>query len=173
VRANILKILPNLRRFAFALTGDKHDADDLVQTTVERILIKNPPAGAALLPWAIRVCKNSWIDEIRRRKVRIATEIGVVEHDLSGDDGEQIAMSKITLQQVNSAMDALPDNQRVALSMRSVSELSYVEISEALNIPIGTVMSRISRARRALAISFGTSKLNMQGLLRESKNDLH
>lgn len=174
MRTKILEILPNLRRFAFALTGNKHDADDIVQATVERILTKNPPQGLHLLPWAIRVCKNIWIDESRRRKVRFASDLSAVEQGIAGDNGEQIALSKITLGQVNSAMEALPENQRSALAMRSVGGLSYLEISEVLDIPIGTVMSRISRARKSLAITFGSTKPNnfpqTQG---GSKNDLH
>lgn len=174
MRTKILEILPNLRRFAFALTGNEHDADDIVQATVERILTKNPPEGLHLLPWAIRVCKNIWIDEIRRRKVRFANDLSTVEQSVAGDNGEQIALSIITLGQVNSAMDALPENQRSALAMRSVGGLSYLEISEVLDIPIGTVMSRISRARKSLAITFGSTKPNnlpqTQG---GSKNDLH
>jgi len=174
LRAKILEILPNLRRFAFALTGNVDDADDIVQSTVERLLLKEPPVDCHLIQWAIRVCQNVWIDEIRQRKVRFATDISHLEQDLAGDDGEKIALSRLTLEQVNRAMDRLPPKQRIVLAMRSAGGLSYIEIAEALDIPVGTVMSRIARARHSLLKTFDSTKASYPvQKLGGQKNELH
>ena len=146
----ILELLPNLRRVAFALTGDVHDADDLVQSTVERVLVKSPPADVPLIKWVLRVCHNLWIDEIRKRKVRVASDIDNMTYEISHVDGEQVALGRIALEQVNTAMKRLPEAQQTTLALATFSGLSYLEISDILDVPVGTVMSRIARARTAL-----------------------
>jgi len=160
VRDKILEILPILRRFAFALTGNIHDADDLVQSTIERVLVKGAPHREHILKWSIKVCRNIWIDETRKRKVRVALDIDNLSKDLVGDDGEGLALNRINLAEVNTAMELLPEQQRSALSMVSLGGLSYAEIAEILDVPLGTVMSRIARARKNLAKHFDSTKIN-------------
>ena len=157
MREKILHILPSLRRFSFALTGNQHDADDLLQSTVERLLKNNSPNDVDLKRWAFRVCRNHWIDEIRKRKIRVADNIDDISYSASGSDGEKVALSRITLEQINQAMNLLPENQRSTLSMVSAGGLTYAEVSEALDIPIGTVMSRVSRARKTLIQQFSAT----------------
>lgn len=151
LRQDIIEALPRLRRFAYSLTGARHDADDLLQATVERLLERGVPKDASVLKWAFRVCRNIWIDEIRSRRVRSnAAASGKVGGE-SEVDGERIVMDRVTFAQVNKAMATLPPDQRAALSLVAIEGLSYAEAAEVLDTPIGTIMSRIARARRALS----------------------
>jgi len=154
LRTELTRVLPDIRRFAYSLTGARADADDLLQATVERILDKGVPEDADMRKWSYRVAKNIWIDEIRSRRVRTrAVSEGKI--DLNDRlDGERVALGSISLAEVNRAMDGLPDDQRAALALVAVEGLSYADAAEALDVPIGTVMSRISRARTALADIF-------------------
>lgn len=153
LRQGIVELLPRLRRFAYALTGARADADDLLQATVERLLVKGAPDDVDLRKWAFRVCKNIWIDEIRARNVRTQA---AVSGKIGGEervDGEKAVMDKIAFSEVNEAMSKLPDEQRAALSLVALEAFSYAEAADALGAPIGTIMSRIARARKALAQS--------------------
>lgn len=153
LRQGIVDLLPRLRRFAYALTGARADADDLLQASVERLLKKGAPDDADLSKWAFRVCKNIWIDEIRARKVRVQAAVSGKVGGEEVIDGEHIMMSKMAFLEVNEAMGKLPDEQRAALSLVALEGFSYADAAEALDAPIGTVMSRIARARKALAQS--------------------
>ncbi len=151
LREEIVVRLPKLRRFSYALTGAAHAADDLMQSTVERLLSKGVPEDADLTRWMFRVCKNIWIDEIRAQRVR-GPQTDPEELDkVARFDGERAALSRIALNQVNAAMDQLPDDQRTVLSLIAMEGYSYKDAAEILEIPIGTVMSRLARARRAVA----------------------
>lgn len=142
-------LIPVIRRFAFSLTGSDHDADDLLQNTLERILQKGVPEDADLMKWSFRVCRNLWIDEYRSRKVRqAATENPELQE--TAVDGTRTIADRITLEQVQRAMNQLPEDQRSILSLVVSEGLSYKEVSQTLDIPIGTVMSRLSRARQSM-----------------------
>nr|WP_228640183.1 RNA polymerase sigma factor [Kangiella geojedonensis] len=143
------ELIPAIRRFAFSLTGSDHDADDLMQNTLERILDKGVPDDVHLTKWAFRVCRNLWIDEYRSRKVRQdATQKPELQE--SAVDGDKIITNQITIAQVQRAMNQMPEELRSILSLVVVEGLSYKEVASTLDIPIGTVMSRISRARVAM-----------------------
>jgi len=150
MQEQLVTLLPAVRRFAYSLTGSVHDADDLLQNTVERVLSREPPDDVDLLKWMFRVCRNLWIDEYRSRKVRnnAAQDPGLQAQQIF--DGEKAIYQQITLNQVDAAMQQLPDEQRTIISLVAVEGLSYSEVAAALEIPIGTVMSRLSRARAAL-----------------------
>ena len=105
-------LLPALRRFAYSLTGNMADADDLLQSTVVKLLDSPPAADVPLLQWSFRVCRNLWIDDYRAKKVRQHTALDEAA-ELSGEDGEQVAINEITLTEVNRAMNNLPGEQRV------------------------------------------------------------
>ncbi|NND83410.1 MAG: RNA polymerase sigma factor [Gammaproteobacteria bacterium] len=157
MRKKILEILPDLRRFAFALTGTQHDADDLLQSTIERVLDKGVPAGVELPRWAFRVCRNLWIDETRKRRVRLTEDLDDLQdisHATDVNESEEQAFHRITLDQINDAMNLLPEAQRSTLSMLVLGGMAYADIAETLEIPVGTVMSRVARARRTLADQF-------------------
>ncbi len=145
------QLIPTLRRFAFSLTGTMADADDLVQATIERLLEKGTPDDVHLTKWMFRVCRNVWIDEYRARKVRQdATQKPELQQN-QVIDGASDMHNQVNLAQVNKAMDKLPEDQRSVLAMVAIEGMSYKEVANILEIPIGTVMSRLSRARTSLS----------------------
>ncbi|WP_373188116.1 RNA polymerase sigma factor [Halopseudomonas sp.] len=145
------QLIPGLRRFAYSLTGTVADADDLLQSTVEKLLLRAPPEEVELNRWAFRLCRNLWIDECRSRKVRYEAAQRPELTDGQWVDGERATVSQIQLEQVNAAMARLPDGQREIIAMVAVQGMSYLEVSEILEVPKGTVMSRLARARAALS----------------------
>ena len=151
MKAELLALLPALRRFAWSLSNSMHDADDLLQNTVERLLTRPPPADANLSKWAFTVCRNLWIDECRSRRVRSAVSWDPDLHDILTVEGEKTMQLQIEVAQANAALRKLPEEQHLVLSMVAVQGLSYREVAEALDIPLGTVMSRLARARARLA----------------------
>lgn len=151
----MLAALPRLRRFAWSLTGNPHDADDLLQTTVERVLERSVPADADVTKWMFKVCRNLWIDEVRSRDVRQrAAQAPEIAEAPASASGEAQAIGELSLREVNAAMDALPEDQRAVVVLVAVEGLTYREAAEVLEMPIGTVMSRLSRARAVLAKQF-------------------
>lgn len=151
LKKEIVAALPGLRRFAYALAGSRADADDLLQATVVRLLERGAPDGADLEKWAFRVCKNIWIDDRRARSVRIqAAASGKLDGE-AAHDGERAAIGKLALGEAERALAALPSEQRAALALVAVEGLSYAEAAAALEVPVGTIMSRIARARAALS----------------------
>lgn len=146
----LIPLVPLIRRFAYSLTGTVADADDLLQSTLERLLSRPMPADVALTQWALRVCKNLWIDEYRARRVR---QLAAQSPELSDPqlvDGERAVHSQIALDEVQAAMAELPDEQRAILALVAVQGQSYREVADTLGIPMGTVMSRLARARSAI-----------------------
>lgn len=153
--------IPALRRFAYSLTGNPDDADDLVQSTCERILAKGIPEGVETLKWAFKVCRNLWIDEFRSQKVRQASSVQAELADEQIFDGQTQIYADITLDEVNRAMNSLNDDQRAILAQVAIQGLSYAEIAESLGVPVGTVMSRLARARAKLADQWNKPKLRL------------
>ena len=150
-RQELLDVLPNLRRFAMSLSGNLADADDLLQSAVERLLTRGLPQEAPVLPYALTICRNLWVDEIRSRRTR---EVAKSEPALAFEefsDGERTAIGELSLREAQAAIGALPEEQRAVLELVSVEGCSYKEAASILDIPIGTVMSRLARARAALA----------------------
>jgi RNA polymerase sigma factor (sigma-70 family) len=150
MKEELTQLLPALRRFAYSLTGARADADDLLQNTIERLLSREMPENVELIKWAFRVCRNIWIDDYRARKIRHnAAQLPELEEPT--EDGANRIYNEITLKQVNTAMEKLPDDQRSILALIAMQGMSYKEVAETLGIPIGTVMSRLARARIALS----------------------
>mgnify|MGYP002622687032 CR=1 FL=1 len=154
-RQELVGILPNLRRFALSLAGNLADADDLLQSTVERVLERGLPDTAELLPWTLKVCRNLWIDEIRARKVRSRAAADPALADEQVLEGEADAEGKLALREAEAALAGLPEEQRAVLLLVAVEGYSYRDAAELLDTPIGTVMSRLARARAALAKELG------------------
>ncbi len=155
IHEQIVTLLPRLRRFARNLTRNPHDADDVVQIAVERALTRLDQwrSGARLDSWMFKIVRNAWIDELRSRgrrgKVFLAAEAG----ENIGTD----SMARETeLMSVQSAMARLPEDQREAVSLVLVEGLPYREAAEVLDIPIGTLTSRLARGREALQALLGT-----------------
>jgi RNA polymerase sigma-70 factor (ECF subfamily) len=150
-RQEITGILPNLRRFVLSLTGSMADADDLLQSTVERLLERGLPADAEVMPWSLRVCRNLWIDELRHRKVQREASDQIAAGRDASVCGEQQVLGELTLAEVQQVLASMPDEQCAVLELVAVEGYAYKEAAAVLGIPIGTVMSRLARARSALA----------------------
>lgn len=145
-------MLPRLRRFARALTRSVEEADDLVQDACERALASAASftPGTRLDSWLFRILQNRWLDRCRQSRAR-GPEVPVEEvFDLVGADGRRDGPTRIVLQRLTAALDSLPPEQRLVLVAVCVDGLSYKETAELLEIPIGTVMSRLARARARL-----------------------
>lgn len=142
-------LIPRLRRFARSLAADSTAADDLVQATLERALTRSASRRneAALQPWLFSVLYRRFVDEHRRavRWKRIAS-LFATEDEPRPPTPEQVFDARTSL----AAFARLPAEQRALLMLVSVEGLGYREAAEVLGIPIGTVMSRLSRARQAL-----------------------
>jgi RNA polymerase sigma-70 factor, ECF subfamily len=152
VRAEMLAVLPRLRRFAAALAGRGADADDLVQDTVERALrnLDHWTPGTRMDSWLFRIAQNLWIDTVRARRVR-GTPAAVEDTAVPPLDGQRAAESRIALSRTERALGELPDEQRSVIALVLIDGMSYREAAAILDVPIGTVTSRLARAREALA----------------------
>jgi RNA polymerase sigma-70 factor, ECF subfamily len=154
IHAQIVALLPRLRRFARNLTRDPHDADDVVQIAVERALLRADQwrRDARLDSWMFKIVRNAWIDELRARgrrdKVFVAEDAG----DNVGVESIENETARLSVQ---AAMALLPEDQRVAVSLVLVEGLAYKEAAEVLDIPIGTLTSRLARGREALQALLG------------------
>ncbi len=149
-RELLLAELGSLRRFCQSLSGSASDADDLLQMTVERILEKGMPADADAVKWAYRVCKNAWIDELRSREVRQRYPQQMAWDSDEVPSAEESAGQERALEALTAALGKLPPEQRLALTLVAVEGKSYAEAADILEVPVGTIMSRIARARAQL-----------------------
>lgn len=153
----LISLLPNLRRYALSLARRGDVADDLVQITVERALANHASYDPAsrLEPWLFRILRNAFIDMTRRTRTA-GTQLDVFEMpDIVSIDGQAVIEARLMLQATTEAMETLPPEQRDILHLICIEELSYAEAAEVLDVPKGTVMSRLSRARLALAEKLG------------------
>lgn len=148
--------LPRLWRFAMRLTRRADDAEDLVQRTCLRALERQHQwqTGGTPLPWLFAIMHSIWCNEIQSRRLRQASSleddevVDVVDH--SQPDPQTQAMYR----QVVAAVFELPEAQRMVMLLIAVEGLSYREAADILNIPIGTVMSRLARARLTVGARF-------------------
>jgi RNA polymerase sigma-70 factor (ECF subfamily) len=166
-RDQLIAVLPRLRRFARGLTGSAVEADDLVQAACERALARTHQfqEGTRFDSWMFRIVQTIWIDQIRSRDVR--KEGGEDEGlHIGTDEPVRRAEARLALGEVQAALAELPAEQRVALLLVTVDGLSYKEAADIAGVPIGTIMSRLARARLALL-----AKLEAGGALRRSMHD--
>lgn len=145
----LARLLPRLRRFARALTRHPQDADDLVQLAIERALVRHAQwkPGSSLVNWMLAILRNAWIDEVRSRHRR--AEVLVAE-DEADDVGVAGTEREIELWSIQSALTRLPEEQREAVALVLIEGCSYREAAEIMDVPIGTLMSRLARGRVAL-----------------------
>jgi RNA polymerase sigma-70 factor (ECF subfamily) len=155
VRREIVVLLPRLRRLARAIAGQ--DGDDLVQICVERALsrLSQYDPDSRLDRWMFRILKNAWIDETRRRarKARVFAPQEAGEN--TGDDSAERMQAKLEIADVAKAMAQLPEDQRLAVALVCVEGLTYREAAEVLEVPMGTLTSRLARGREALLARLG------------------
>ncbi len=148
----LVALLPRLRRFALVLCRSPSLADDLVQNACERALAHADSwtPGTRFDAWVFRILRNSWIDHLRRSKTEGMSEDITVQAEIIGDPGEEPILNKLLLAEVQQVIDALPEEQREVLLLVCIEDLAYREAAEILGVPIGTVMSRLARARKRL-----------------------
>jgi RNA polymerase sigma-70 factor (ECF subfamily) len=151
--AEIIELLPRLRRFARGLAGNVSDADDLVQIAIERALAKSEQlrAGAPLAGWMFGILRNAWIDEARargrRKRVFVPEELGEQVADPNSAHAQMLP--------VQQAMERLPDEQREVIGLVLIEGLSYREAADIVGVPVGTITSRLARGREALQSMLG------------------
>ena len=143
----LVELIPRLRRYARALVGDRASADDLVQDTLERAWAKLHlyRRGTDLRAWLFTVMHNVHVNKVRATRVT----------DTLGDELPELAQrasqgDTLLVRDLDRAIARLPSEQRAVLLLVTLEEMSYEEVARALGIPIGTVMSRLSRAREKL-----------------------
>ncbi|MBV6823307.1 RNA polymerase sigma factor [Pseudomonas sp. PD9R] len=144
--------LARLWRYGLLLSRQRHVAEDLVQATCVRALERAGQfeSGTRMDRWLMSILHSIWVNEVRARRVRIGE--GLVDADSAlSFDGEYAAQTHVLASQVIRRVDALPEMQREAVFLAYVEGLSYREVAEVLQIPIGTVMSRLAAARVKLA----------------------
>jgi RNA polymerase sigma factor (sigma-70 family) len=143
----IVDLIPRLRRYARALAGDRARADDLVQDTLERAWNKfhlwRP--GSDLRAWLFTVMHNVHVNQVRASR----------DHSVLDDEGAEMAVAPVQgagleMRDLERALALLPAEQREVLLLIALEDMSYAEVANTLGIPIGTVMSRLSRAREKL-----------------------
>ncbi|MDQ6917488.1 MAG: sigma-70 family RNA polymerase sigma factor [Pseudomonadota bacterium] len=157
----LIAALPRLRRYARVLTGDPNRADDLVQDTLTRAWAKRRlwRAGSDLRAWLFTIMHNVHINQFSMRQREYA-EISIDADDGPGSGWEIPVRStqsdRLELVELFAQIGRLPSEQREVLLLAAVEELRYQDIARVLGVPIGTVMSRLNRAREKLRRMSGT-----------------
>jgi RNA polymerase sigma factor (sigma-70 family) len=143
----LVELIPRLRRYARALVGERSGADDLVQDTLERAWTKLHlyRRGTDLRAWLFTVMHNVHVNRVRAERV----------NDPLGDEMPELAQrgtqpDALIVRDLDRAVARLPADQRAVLLLVTLEDMSYEEVARTLGIPIGTVMSRLSRAREKL-----------------------
>jgi RNA polymerase sigma-70 factor (ECF subfamily) len=149
--AEIVACVPGLRRYARGLTGDRDRADDLVQDTLERAWARFSlwQRRGDLRAWLFGIMHNHFVDRLRAQRSR--------PEDAAGDTVPELAQrpmqaDRLELRDLDRLLQRLPAEQREVLLLVGVEELSYREVALALGVPVGTVMSRLSRGRERLRL---------------------
>lgn len=150
IREELVSLLPRLRRFSLAVAGNAQDAEDLLHSALERALRHESTwqRGTRLDSWIYRIIRNLWIDERRaKRNQNVSLEAA---GDDALEDRQASAEHLLDLAQARRALLALPEEQRSVLCLVVLEGMTYQEAAATLDVPIGTVMSRLSRARAAM-----------------------
>lgn len=153
VRMEMAALLPRLRRFAHALAGNRDDGDDLVQAACAKALgaLHQFKPGTRLDAWMFTIIRTGFLDRARMRTRRpTVSDPDAVEALSDGGKGARSAEDRLMLARVRAAMAELPEDQRAVLGLIAIEGFAYREAAEMLDVPIGTVMSRLARARARL-----------------------
>jgi RNA polymerase sigma-70 factor (ECF subfamily) len=153
-QTDLVALLPRLRRFAQTLAGNRDTADDLVQEACERALRSQDgfTPGTRFDSWMFRILRNLWLDSHRRRAARGGVHETLDDAEsIPGADGAAVTMNRLDLRDAERALLRLPHDQREALVLTCIEDLTYAEAAAVLGVPPGTVMSRAARGRIALA----------------------
>jgi len=152
--------LDRLYRAAWALTGTREDAEDLVQETYERVLRRRREIARAedALPYLLGVLRNTWIDIVRARARRPTVPLDIeAAGRIEAPAAAFSPVERVAAREVFAVVAALPDELRDTVTAVDVAGLSYRDAATALGVPIGTIMSRLSRGRQRVAETLGRS----------------
>ena len=157
----LVELIPRLRRYARALVGDRASADDLVQDTLERAWAKLHlyRRGTDLRAWLFTVMHNVHVNKVRSARATDPLEDEMPELAQRAAQGDSLVVRDL-----DRAIARLPAEQRAVLLLVTLEEMSYEQVARTLGIPIGTVMSRLSRAReklRAMMLGQAAAKLKV------------
>lgn len=155
--AEIAAHIPRLRRYARALAGDSHRADDLVQDTLERALAKFHlwRRGSDMRAWMFTIMHNVFVNQLKQRREIALDEVAEAQLESAP------RADPLELRDLDAALRHLPAEQREVLLLVGLEQLSYAEASRVLGVPPGTVMSRLSRGRERLrALLSGAAPAN-------------
>ncbi|RQR49551.1 RNA polymerase sigma factor [Burkholderia sp. Bp9140] len=148
-------ILPRLRSFALRISGNRYDADELVQRACIRALERAHQlrADTSTASWMFSIIQSIWLNELRQRNHRnpLVLELSDALLETVSDPGSA-PETGLAIRQIIDAIERLPESQRTALLLVSVDGLSYRQAADTLDVPLGTIMSRISRARKAIRL---------------------
>jgi RNA polymerase sigma-70 factor (ECF subfamily) len=150
----LVTLLPRLRRFAYSLTGSLEDADDVVQSACERALgrLDQFIPGSRLDSWMYRIVQTTWIDRLRYSGRRSEVHAPDLVESLPFDARiQEQTEARAELAIVRAEVANLPEEQRIVLGLVTIDGRSYREAADILRVPVGTVMSRLARARCKLA----------------------
>lgn len=148
----LVALRPRLMRFARGLTGSAADADDLVQNTLERALARRTQwsEGTRLDSWVFRIAQSIRLNQVAAAKVRQRHAVSESHTEAAYFDGQRAMESRYSLERVQQVILTLPEEQRVALMLVSIEGFSYQEASSVIGVPVGTLTSRLARARMAV-----------------------
>ena len=148
---DFIQHIPRLRRYARALTGDRARADDLVQDTCERALAKfhlwQPDSD--MRAWLFTIMHNVYVNQVRANRSGMTTAI---DDETVMPSMRATQSDRLELQDLQGALLRVPDEQREVLLLVGLEQMTYGEAAGVLGIPLGTVMSRVSRARERLRV---------------------
>ena len=152
LRAELGQHLARLWRYGLLLSRQRHVAEELVQATCVRALerVRQLAPGTRMDCWLLSILHSIWLNEVRSRRVRQGQALVGADNALSFD-GEHAAQPNVFATQVIRRVDSLPETQRECVFLAYVEGLSYHEVAEVLQVPVGTVMSRLATARVKLA----------------------
>ncbi|HZN23786.1 MAG TPA: RNA polymerase sigma factor [Burkholderiales bacterium] len=147
--ARVNELIPRLRRYARALTGERSAADDLVQDTLERAWTKLHlwRAGSDLRAWLFTIMHNVHVNQVRSRSAAATLPL---DDDVADAPVRATQADMLEVRDIDTALKRLPVEQREVLLLVALEHMSYQETADTLGIPIGTVMSRLARARERL-----------------------
>jgi RNA polymerase sigma-70 factor, ECF subfamily len=152
IREELVRLIPRLRQFALAMTGNRADGDDLAQEALERALrrLHQFRRDTRLDSWLFKIAQNAWIDQTRARRSRARLVAIDPDADAPGIDGRAAMDASLTLSKALNVLATLPEEQRAVVVLVMIDGYSYREAGEILGVPEGTVTSRLSRARSTL-----------------------
>jgi len=150
-RQAIIDEIPTLRRYALSLSGDPAGADDLVQDCLERALGRLPlwRSGSNMRSWLFTILRNIFFNQVRAMSRR-PMETQYDESHEHAQDGEPAQTQGLAVRDIKQALNHLPDSQREVILLIGLENMSYQETADITGVPVGTVMSRLSRGRQTL-----------------------